>query len=91
MSKDSKHNPKGLKLKDIIYMIDPIVDVIIWTQDNIEANGPDWEGWLLDLPWFYLDYEIGSLDPNADEPISFREDLGETHNHRSGIVINLIA
>ena len=86
-----KYNPKGLKLKDIIHLLDPVTDVVIWTQEDDEEDGPNWEGSFLDIPWYYLDYEIGSLDPNADEPISFREDLGETHNHRSGIVINLIA
>ena len=85
----SKYNPKGLKLKDVIYLLDPIMDVAIWTQEDDKE--PSWYGSFLDIPWFYLDYELGSLDEKDDEPISFREDLGEDLHHRSGVVIQLIA
>lgn len=85
-----KYNPKNLTLNDIIRMFDPLTYVVIWTQDNDETSGPDWIGHLLDLPWFYLDGVIGSKNPKDDEPISFRENLGEECGNRSGVVISLI-
>ncbi len=86
----NKRNQKRIKLGDIIHLINPIIDVVIWTQYDKEEDGPAWSGPLLNMPWYFLDYEIGSTN-NSNEPIDFRRDLGKEMNHREGVVIQLIA
>ena len=84
--KINRCNPRHLKIKDVIYLFDPVVDIVIWTQEDTEE--PSYEGSMLNMPWYYLDYELGSYDPHDDEPISVRHDLG---NGREGIVFQAIA
>ena len=86
--KKINYNPKNLKLNDVIRLFDPCVYAVIWTQDN--EDEPDWTGYLLDLPWHYLDGIVGSENENDDEPISFRENLGKDCNNKPGLVISLI-
>ena len=64
--------------------LDPVTKIVIWTQDNREENGPDWEGWLLDMPWFYMDYELDM--EGEEEPIHL-----SLANNEVILVVNLIA
>lgn len=48
-----------MKVKDLLKVVDPIIDVDIWTQFDDEESGPSFSGSMLDLPWIYLDFEIG--------------------------------
>ena len=90
--KINRHNPKGLKLNDVIRLFDPLVRVVVWTDDQDPEDDneePAYEGSLLDLPWYFLDYEIGSYDPEWDGAFLFRDSLGEGKG--AGIVMCLIA
>ena len=57
-----------MTLKKWLKYVDPIVDIIIWSQDDDET--PFYEGSVLDIPWTIVDSEIGRADPtDIDEPI----------------------
>ena len=79
-----------MKLKDLLKVVDPIVDVDIWTQYDEEK--PAFSGSMLDIPWVYLNYKIGfPKGKNEDElPVYIA-----THTNKNGIelpcmIINLI-
>ena len=72
-------------------IVEPIVDVVIWTQD-CDEDSPAFEGSLLDVPWYFLDFKINT---DEDEPIyiSLKDDkdyLGRPIKHPV-LVVNLIA
>lgn len=75
-----------MKFKKWMKVIDPIVDVVIWTQDDDKE--PAYKGSLLDVPWYYIDWQIGNKDNDIDPPIYISKD-DETGN--PVIVVNLIA
>lgn len=78
-----------MKFKEWMKVVDPICDVAIWTQyDN---DTPAFEGSLLDVPWYFLDYEIGRADNNSDEPIIISTYIDEHGRKMPIIVISLIA
>ena len=56
-----------MKLKKFIKLIDMLNKVRIFTEDDEEC--PAWEGYIIDLPWVYLDMYIGRTDGCTDEPI----------------------
>jgi hypothetical protein len=88
------YNPKRLQLKDIIGLFDPIVNVVVWTEEEDEdaGDGPSWSGSLYDLPWYYLDYYLGYDDKApVDGCIMIREDLGEEFKHSPGMVLILLS
>lgn len=60
-----------MKLIKWIELISPNVNVIIFVDNEQEAR---YEGPLLGMPWYLVNYEIGRI--NEDEPIliSYKED-----------------
>lgn len=78
-----------MKFKKWMKVVDPICDVSIWTQYDNDA--PAFEGSLLDVPWYFLDYEIGRADNNSDEPIIISTYIDEHGRRMPIIVISLIA
>lgn len=73
-------------LKDWLKQIDPIVDVKIWGVDD----EPLFEGSALDISWTLVDYPIGRIEDNGEEPIYF-----STYQNKYGttlpiIIINII-
>ena len=48
-----------MKLIDLLKVVDPILDVHIWTQCDTEESGPSFSGSMLDIPWVFIDREIG--------------------------------
>ena len=81
-----------MKFSKLLKLLDPLVYVIIWTPDDHWENEdaePSYKGSLYDMPWYFANMRIAKFTPEDDEPISFREDLGEDCNHRPGLVICL--
>ena len=82
-------NPRHFKLGDVIRMFDPLVHIIVWTNEDT-PDAPDaepaYEGSLFDLPWYFLDYEVGGEDDEWDGAFCFRDDIG---NGRPGLVMYL--
>lgn len=78
-----------MKFKKWMKVVDPICDVSIWTQDDNDT--PAFEGGLLDVPWYFLDYEIGRTDNNSDEPIFISTYIDKHGRRMPIIVISLIA
>jgi len=56
-----------MKLKKWLKMVDPLVDVVIYTPDDDEV--PAFEGSALDIPWSLTDYKLGRKDDDTEEPI----------------------
>lgn len=82
-----------MKLKKWIKFVDPLADIVIYTQDSKEDE-PAYEGSLLNMPWYYMDMEIGREDDSCDEPIyiSMKEKtfLNGTKSKIPIVIINLI-
>ena len=81
-----------MKLKDLLKVVDPIVDVDIWTQYDDEESGPSFSGSMLDIPWVYLNYKIGL--PKGKEKGELPVYIA-THTNKRGVelpcmIINLI-
>ena len=80
-----------MKLRKFLKVMDPLVRCKIWTSDQAEdATTPEFEGWLMDIPWYFTEYEIGRPKGSpSDLPIFFADDLDDKGH--PGLVINLIA
>ena len=78
-----------MTLKKWMKCINPIVDVVIWTNDDDDET-PSFEGSMLDIPWWYLDCEIGCYDEDIDEPIYITEHKNKFGRNEPCIVINLL-
>lgn len=73
-----------MKLKKFLKIIDPIVDVVIWTSDDKEK--PAFEGSMLDIPFVYMDYKIGRKNSkNKEEPIYIN-----IHKNKYGAILPII-
>lgn len=71
-------------------IIDPLCDVEIWTQD--EPDEPAFKGSILDIPWYFMDFEIGREDPkDKDEPIFISYKINSNNVILPVLVVNLIA
>lgn len=78
-----------MKLKKWIKAVDPLIDVVIWTQDDNES--PSFEGSMFDIPSRFLNYKIGRADKkNEDEPIYIAEYTNKHNVKLPVVVINLI-
>lgn len=80
-----------MKLKDLLKVVDPLVNVNIWTQYD-EDNEPAFSGSMLDIPWIYLDFKIG-FPKGKDEgelPIYIGIDTNENGVDLPYMAINLI-
>ena len=76
-------------LKEWIKLVDPIVDVVIWTQDD--KDEPAFEGSVLDIPWWLADCEIGRADSfDCDEPIYISTHTNRFNHELPVIVINCL-
>ena len=78
-----------MKFKKWLKLVDPIVDVVIWTQDN--PDEPTYEGSALDIPWYMVDWKIGRADGDTEEPIYISRHKNKYGNEVECIVVNLIA
>ena len=75
-----------MKLKDWIEIVDPIVDVTIWIENDDE---PIFEGNMMDIPWWLIDYEIGRRN-DPEEPIYVYAKKHNNGYYNPCIVINLL-
>ena len=78
-----------MKFKEWMKVVDPICDVVIWTQDDNDT--PAFEGSLLDVPWYFMDYEIGRKEDKSEEPIFISTYTNKYGHKMPVIVVNLIA
>lgn len=82
-----------MTLRKFLKVMDPMVRCKIWTSDQAEdETTPEFEGWLMDIPYFYAEYKIGRVKGSSceeDPPIFYVDDL-DKQGH-PGLVINLIA
>ena len=77
-----------MKLKKWLKYINPIgLTIIVWDIDMDEKEGPIYEGSAFDLPWWIGEAKITKEAGNSDEPIDFRDSLGNEYNNRPGVVI----
>lgn len=77
-----------MTLKQWIKVIDPCIDVVIW--GNTTENEPIYEGSLFNIPWIYMDYQIGRPDGNTEEPIYITQKTNEYGVTLPCITINVI-
>ena len=52
---------KEIKFGDIIEFFDPLSKVILWINyenENLHEYEPAFDGYIMDIPWIYLDYLI---------------------------------
>ena len=59
-----------MKLKKLFKIIDPISDIVIWTNEDDEESGPSYEGSILDVPWWLTECKLGRIG-DSDEPPCF--------------------
>ena len=75
---------------DNVDIIGSIVIVYMWEdfREDEEAE-PIWEGMSLDTPYWVSKLKLDWIHEcdECPQPIEFRTDLGEKHNHRPGFVI----
>lgn len=74
-----------MKMKKFIKLVDFLTTIRIFTPDD--GDEPEWEGYLLEMPWYYLDYKIGRPAGDDEEPIYIYYDEDKRHNI---MVINLL-
>jgi hypothetical protein len=77
-----------MKLKDIINYLDKTDQVVVWVEyPEYPDEEPEkvFEGFILDIPWIYLDYYL--LNDSNGEAISARN-YGEGEG--SGFIISLL-
>ena len=60
-----------MKLRDILEQIDPIGDIVIWTEENDEESGPEFDGSILDIPWLLVDCRLATKEENEGDPPIF--------------------
>lgn len=68
-------------------------DIVVYIYEDKDDEGnidPIWEGSSWDTPYWVADLKLDWIHDVADceQPIEFRLDLGEKHNHRPGFVIS---
>lgn len=49
-----------MKFKDIINLLDPLSRVVLWIDSQDDDEEPAFDGYIMDIPWIYLDYEINA-------------------------------
>jgi len=64
------------------------LDIIIWVSGD-EEEGPFWKGSVYNFPLRYADLQLETdrVKLDYEEPIRFRNDLGEECNHKAGFVV----
>lgn len=79
-----------MTLRKWLKVIDPICDIVIWADyDNEE---PIFEGSVFDIPWVWVDCEIGrgENDDSEDEPIYISKHINKYGVEMPLIVANII-
>lgn len=78
-----------MKLKKFLRQVEFYQKIIIYYEDDDE---PVWEGYWKDVPYDLARRELIDLNEKEDlYPISYRDDLGEEYDHKSGFVVCLKA
>ena len=78
-----------MTLKKWMKCVDPIIDVVIWTDDDDDET-PSFSGHMLDIPWWYLDCKIGCPDEDADSPIYISKHENKYGYTEPCVVIHLL-
>ena len=81
-----------MKLKKFLKIMDPLIRCKIYTSDQPDDDEvPEFQGWLMDIPWYLTEYEIGMSEnySSSYEPICFYDHIDDEGH--PGLVINLIA
>ena len=74
-----------MKLKKFIPLVNFLQEIEIRTSDQEKGEDPFYSGTVFDMPWIFLNMEIGRID-DPEEPIyTYVNDKGH-----SVMVINLI-
>ena len=60
-----------MKLRDILEQIDPIGDIVIWTEDEKEDDDPAYRGSILNVSWTLADCRLVTREENDGEPPIF--------------------
>lgn len=77
----NRRKQRKMKLRDWISQVDGTEDVMLWVADDPEGKKPRyndildpgeepepwWKGSVYEIPWSYIDWEIG--DPYEKEPL----------------------
>lgn len=77
-----------MKLKELLKLVDfGSLKLLFYIDDE---EDPIWDGIGWDVPWWLADLELASLDPEFnEEPVDYRDSLGEEYNNVPGVVICL--
>lgn len=73
-----------MKLIDFISQLNYLDYCVIWG----DRDEPEYAGYVMDIPWHLIKYEIGRKSGESNCYIS--SDLGDEYHNQAGIVINLI-
>lgn len=74
-----------MRFKDFLKVVDLCgIKIICYLKGEEE---PIYTGNYLDVPWWLADLYLD--DTFEEEPVSYRNDLGEKYNHKPGFVICL--
>ena len=49
-----------MKLKKFLKMVDEVDDIVIWFDDDNDADGPAYKGSILYVPYYLLNYKIAT-------------------------------
>lgn len=87
-----------MKLEKIIRLIDPLDRIILWSAEDIEMAEragdepePIYDGYIMDMPWYLLDFKIGRPAGDDEPPIyvsNVDHKIGDYEE--AAIVINIL-
>lgn len=78
---------KEIKFKKIIKLFDPLNYCKIYTTED---ESPVFTGFVMDIPWYLLDYYLDNPKGDDYQAIgSFYDPTPENSNYRYGLEINL--
>lgn len=74
-----------MKIGELIKFIDWLSKITIWTPDcgDEEDAEPAYSGTVMDMPWYFMDYTIGRVDRDTEEPIYIGMEHKENKNKDS--------
>jgi hypothetical protein len=75
-----------MEMKKLVKVLDPLTEIKIFTPDSGQEDA-EWEGYLLDMPWYYLYYKVARPKGDIEEPIYIYHD---SHTDKAIMVINLL-
>lgn len=74
-----------MRIRDWLEVVEPLVDVVIYEDDEPVDDEPVFNGSAYDVPWTIIDWEIAKEDLDGTKPIS----IG-THTNKYGNKSNCI-